>query len=325
MGQNDKWFEDNDVMCCLQSVLVNVNGVRTMRPSANCRGNYMQLQWFCCDWNLVGNVPVTVNHSSGSKANKASRTRSLGTVHRLKCYVKQNASNILFFCMYWILRWKSHRQNDGCERAVTSAETNKFPSRPFRLIIIECIDRIFCLALACTILHSLPLHSLQECSIFLFEKRCAEKLHKPKRKEAVTEILRNSVKQLERFRHPKVMLKHSVINILDIYCIFSCIYICAPSLVQRVCVYCVHIFFSFQFLFNHSVGFCFVCVRHPLLLDLLHRFFSPFIRLSFSAMHVCLLGCYFSFSHFTLPCISFVFLSFDVVQNKHCLSVHLCV
>lgn len=44
----------------------------------------------------------------------------------------------------------------------------------------------------------------QECSIFIFEKRCAEKLHKPKRKEAVTEILRNSIKQLERFRHPKV-------------------------------------------------------------------------------------------------------------------------
>jgi len=40
--------------------------------------------------------------------------------------------------------------------------------------------------------------------VFLFEKRCAEKLHKPKRKETVTELLRASVKQLERFRHPKV-------------------------------------------------------------------------------------------------------------------------
>ncbi|GJQ76912.1 hypothetical protein Trydic_g15113 [Trypoxylus dichotomus] len=45
----------------------------------------------------------------------------------------------------------------------------------------------------------------KECSIFLFEKRCAEKLHKPKRKETVTEILRSSVKQLERFRHPKIL------------------------------------------------------------------------------------------------------------------------
>lgn len=41
--------------------------------------------------------------------------------------------------------------------------------------------------------------------MFLFEKRCAEKLHKPKRKETVTEILRNSVRQLERFRHPKIL------------------------------------------------------------------------------------------------------------------------
>lgn len=41
--------------------------------------------------------------------------------------------------------------------------------------------------------------------MFLFEKRCAEKLHKPKRKETVTEILRSSVRQLERFRHPKIL------------------------------------------------------------------------------------------------------------------------
>jgi SCY1-like protein 2 len=47
--------------------------------------------------------------------------------------------------------------------------------------------------------------------VFLFEKRCAEKLHKPKRKETVTEILRGSVRQLERFRHPKILqVVHSV-------------------------------------------------------------------------------------------------------------------
>ncbi|XP_044752941.1 SCY1-like protein 2 isoform X2 [Coccinella septempunctata] len=45
----------------------------------------------------------------------------------------------------------------------------------------------------------------KECSVFIFEKRCAEKLHKPKRKETVTEILRASVRQLERFRHPKIL------------------------------------------------------------------------------------------------------------------------
>lgn len=41
--------------------------------------------------------------------------------------------------------------------------------------------------------------------MFLFEKRSAEKLHKPKRKETVTEVLRGSVRQLERFRHPKIL------------------------------------------------------------------------------------------------------------------------
>ncbi|KXJ81150.1 hypothetical protein RP20_CCG021479 [Aedes albopictus] len=52
---------------------------------------------------------------------------------------------------------------------------------------------------------------LEECSIFVFEKRTAEKLHKPKRKDLVTEILRASVKQLERFRHPKILqIMHTV-------------------------------------------------------------------------------------------------------------------
>ncbi|CAH1102135.1 unnamed protein product [Psylliodes chrysocephalus] len=46
---------------------------------------------------------------------------------------------------------------------------------------------------------------MKECSVFIFEKRCAEKLHKPKRKETVTEILRGSVRQLERYRHPKIL------------------------------------------------------------------------------------------------------------------------
>ncbi|XP_033608206.1 SCY1-like protein 2 isoform X4 [Cryptotermes secundus] len=51
----------------------------------------------------------------------------------------------------------------------------------------------------------------KEVSVFLFEKRCAEKLHKPKRKETVTEILRASVRQLGRFRHPKILqVVHSV-------------------------------------------------------------------------------------------------------------------
>ncbi|XP_054086089.1 SCY1-like protein 2 isoform X6 [Zeugodacus cucurbitae] len=45
----------------------------------------------------------------------------------------------------------------------------------------------------------------RECSIFVFEKKIAEKLHKPRRKETVTELLRNSVKTMERFRHPRIL------------------------------------------------------------------------------------------------------------------------
>lgn len=48
-------------------------------------------------------------------------------------------------------------------------------------------------------------------SIFFFDKRTADKLHKPKRKETISEILRFSVRQLDRFRHPKILaLVHSV-------------------------------------------------------------------------------------------------------------------
>lgn len=54
------------------------------------------------------------------------------------------------------------------------------------------------------IINHILIYLFQECSVFLFEKRCAEKLHKPKRKETVTELLRASVKQLERLRHAKV-------------------------------------------------------------------------------------------------------------------------
>ncbi|XP_054734501.1 uncharacterized protein LOC129241981 [Anastrepha obliqua] len=43
------------------------------------------------------------------------------------------------------------------------------------------------------------------CSIFVFEKKIAEKLLKPRRKEIVTELLKNSVKAMERFRHPKIL------------------------------------------------------------------------------------------------------------------------
>ncbi|XP_025418019.1 SCY1-like protein 2 isoform X1 [Sipha flava] len=52
----------------------------------------------------------------------------------------------------------------------------------------------------------------KEVSIFVFEKKLADKLHKPRRKETVTEILKKSVHYLEMLRQPKLILKvvHSV-------------------------------------------------------------------------------------------------------------------
>ncbi|KMY98799.1 SCY1-like protein 2 isoform X3 [Drosophila simulans] len=51
----------------------------------------------------------------------------------------------------------------------------------------------------------------KECSVFIFEKKIAEKLHKPRRKETITELLKSSVKTLERFRHPRILqIYHTV-------------------------------------------------------------------------------------------------------------------
>lgn len=46
---------------------------------------------------------------------------------------------------------------------------------------------------------------LQEVSIFLFDKRSVEKLHKPKRRETVTDILRAGAARMERYSHPKLL------------------------------------------------------------------------------------------------------------------------
>ena len=39
----------------------------------------------------------------------------------------------------------------------------------------------------------------------MFEKKIADKIHKPRRKEIVTEILKKEVKFLTRFKHPKLL------------------------------------------------------------------------------------------------------------------------
>lgn len=52
--------------------------------------------------------------------------------------------------------------------------------------------------------------------MYFFDKRVAEKLHKPRRKETIAEILRFSGRQLDRFRHPKILtLIHPVEETAD--------------------------------------------------------------------------------------------------------------
>nr|XP_046909922.1 SCY1-like protein 2 isoform X1 [Dermatophagoides farinae] len=46
---------------------------------------------------------------------------------------------------------------------------------------------------------------MKDASLFFYDKRTADKLHKPKRKEMIAEILRFSVRQLDRFRHPRIL------------------------------------------------------------------------------------------------------------------------
>ena len=54
----------------------------------------------------------------------------------------------------------------------------------------------------------------QEVSIFVFDKKSVDKLHKPKRKEAMTELLKNGLGHLQCYRHPKLLLGafHSSLN-----------------------------------------------------------------------------------------------------------------
>ncbi|KAK6991193.1 SCY1-like protein 2 isoform X2, partial [Biomphalaria glabrata] len=45
----------------------------------------------------------------------------------------------------------------------------------------------------------------KEASVFIFEKKIADKLHKPRRREVVAETLRKDISHLERLRHPKIL------------------------------------------------------------------------------------------------------------------------
>ncbi|KAJ8306333.1 hypothetical protein KUTeg_016878 [Tegillarca granosa] len=44
-----------------------------------------------------------------------------------------------------------------------------------------------------------------EASVFIFEKKIADKLHKPRRRETVSEILRKDVQYLQKIKHPKIL------------------------------------------------------------------------------------------------------------------------
>ncbi|KAG6452332.1 hypothetical protein O3G_MSEX007551 [Manduca sexta] len=48
-------------------------------------------------------------------------------------------------------------------------------------------------------------HLYLECSVFFFDKRIADKLYKPKRKETMLDRLRACISQLEKMRHPKML------------------------------------------------------------------------------------------------------------------------
>ncbi|XP_026314465.1 SCY1-like protein 2 isoform X2 [Hyposmocoma kahamanoa] len=45
----------------------------------------------------------------------------------------------------------------------------------------------------------------KECSVFVFDKRIADKLYKPKRKESMLDRIRSCITQLEKMRHPKML------------------------------------------------------------------------------------------------------------------------
>lgn len=41
--------------------------------------------------------------------------------------------------------------------------------------------------------------------MFIFEKKIADKIHKPRRRETVSEVLRKEVQYLQKIKHPKFL------------------------------------------------------------------------------------------------------------------------
>ncbi|XP_053393916.1 SCY1-like protein 2 isoform X3 [Mercenaria mercenaria] len=55
------------------------------------------------------------------------------------------------------------------------------------------------------IFDAIRLEDSKEVSVFFFEKKIADKLHKPRRREIVSEILRREVQLLLKMKHPKIL------------------------------------------------------------------------------------------------------------------------
>ncbi|XP_025110543.1 SCY1-like protein 2 isoform X2 [Pomacea canaliculata] len=65
--------------------------------------------------------------------------------------------------------------------------------------------------LAWKIFEAVRKEDKKEVSVFLFEKKIADKLHKPRRRDVVTEVLKKEPWYLERFRHPQILgLVHGI-------------------------------------------------------------------------------------------------------------------
>ena len=79
----------------------------------------------------------------------------------------------------------------------SSANCNFLPLQAYYFVVAVKLSKRYCVYF--------PFRCPQECTVFVFDKRLAEKLHKPKRREAVCEVLRKEVSNLEQYKHYKIL------------------------------------------------------------------------------------------------------------------------
>ena len=113
----------------------------------------------------------------------------------------------------WSVLGESARWADLTIRLIVKASWPYTSARTYYVwFILSCswkfynrVCRYYVIVSVCTAASMRPSVCFQEVSIFLFEKRMADKLHKPGRREKVAEILRKEVKQMSRLKHPKIL------------------------------------------------------------------------------------------------------------------------